>query len=176
MILYYTGSEKYNIPQNQPTLSIGGFVSNSIVPNSSVNNLFPSISANSLSTNPLTRGIILKNDTNAIMTALYLFFVYQVNQQCKYEIAAVTVSTDANGGKYIERLENGSSIPYYGTFVEANGETNKVLLGNIPIGGYLGLWIKRTILTSNIITQYNTSIIDETTLPTQQDVEIHFKW
>ena len=65
----------------------------------------------------------------------------KVEDRGNYEIAAVTAVNNK-----IESVNDGSSLPFVGTFVKANGYANRVtLVSSIPIDGEIGLWITRTI-------------------------------
>lgn len=144
MRFYYTGAPIANTPQGNPANSLGGLVSSSVVPNGQEGNLFGALSTFAL-TNGATevRGIILKNETGEIANNLSIYIepsTYGI-AATTFEIAAVTVVNDE-----IEKLPSAQSFPYIGTFVEATGEGDKVLLvEELQPDEMIGLWIKRVV-------------------------------
>ena len=145
MKIYYTNAFKGNEPQNEAVNSLGGYVSNSEVPNDLMGNLFSSISPNFIEKNYREiKGIILKNDEGIKITDVLLYFTVLEAIICKYRIAAVALAED-DCGKYMEKLENSRALPYSATFYEADGVGNAINVGDLEIGGMIGLWVERTI-------------------------------
>jgi CTP:phosphocholine cytidylyltransferase-like protein len=72
-----------------------------------------------------------------------------------FKLAAVDLATDAEGEKYMEHAPNMNSKPLYATFSEADGEVNRVSIGDINAGAMVGIWIERSIDITTAKTQQN---------------------
>lgn len=147
MKLYYTGAEEYNAAQSDPDKSLGGFLSSTQTPNDLMNNLFGDISKYTIDKKLReAKALILKNDTGSAVTNLNFYFDIPSDTYCKFEIAAVTITPDADGNVFMENITSFRGTPFSGNFTEADGVANQVLLSaSLADGGYLGLWLRRTI-------------------------------
>lgn len=147
--LYYSGANSYLGIQKRPENSLGGYVSQNIVPNGQLGNLFSMISEYTIDNEKISIiGLFIKNEGLVTENDVTLYFNYPENCNVKLEVAAVIPAQDTNGGYYIESIVNGESLPYDGVFYEADGQENAVNLGNIEAGKYLGIWLKRSILST----------------------------
>lgn len=175
--LYYTGATQYLDPQQDSKLSLGGFVSSSLVPNNLLNNLFGNISALSVSNDTtIIRGIALKNETGLDINQLTLFFNYPLNPFYVFEVAVVSVGVDRCKHFFMERVNNENATPYIGSFSEADGVNNSINIGALPTNNYMGLWIRAKI--NPIVSQQTNcqflydSFINNTPIQPQQSVDL----
>jgi len=182
MKIYYTGANENNEAQPDPEKSLGGFISSTATPNDLANNLFGDISKYTIDKKLReTKALILKNDTGSTVTNLNLYFTIPAGTYCKFEVAAVTVTPDASGHVYMEKITSFRGTPYSGAFTEADGVSNQVLLSSsFTNNSYLGLWFRRTILDNvkdnfscdQLYTDHQAS----TELPSSGHVDIVLDW
>lgn len=176
--LYYTGATEYLAEQRAPQLSIGGFISNSLVPNGSPNNLFSDVSELSLAANvSVARGLAMLNQTGSDITNLRLWFTYPPDAQLLLEVAVTTVAEDECNHFFMERLPNENACPYVGNFVEADGEANAVVIGNLANSTYLGIWIKAKVAAPSrscdlLLENFDNEVI----LPKQEEIGLVLDW
>lgn len=152
MRLFFTGASKGDEPQPSPSLSLGGYVSSSPLPNGAINNLFGSISqyGKELKSKEV-RAIVLKNETLAITNPTLFYDNVSEEPITNYRFAFVTLAEDECGW-YMERISQGDSLPINATFIDPRTESNAVSLGAIPVGGYMGIWVERTYNVAGINT------------------------
>lgn len=148
MKLYYTGARTFLGEQKLANNSLGGYVSNSPIPNGVEGNLFSAISLMTIDDNSFEMvGIMLKNILLVDVEDILLYFVYPVDTYVKYSIAVVEPGGDPVTGYYMESIQSRKSLPIYvEEFVEADGFANAVNIGNLAAGAYIGIWIKRDLL------------------------------
>jgi hypothetical protein len=144
--LLYTGVIREGLPQTNPLKSIGGYVSSSVIPNSSLDNIFTGVSYFSLVNNKATfevSGIAFKNVSGSILTDVTFWFEVPEDSLYTYRISFVSLAED-ECGSYMELLSNRSSLPYIGEFLQADID-NKRNIGNLESNQKIGIWIKREI-------------------------------
>lgn len=145
MRLFYSGADVVDNPQADPRISLGGFLSSTVVPNDFLGNLFDDISLYTLKKGAIyTKAVFLKNETGQVVNDLEAYFEQNISSEylAQFQIGAST----ALNNEQIEQIGNSRSVPYSVQFFSANGVANKVLLTNqIPIDGVIGIWIKRII-------------------------------
>jgi len=145
MIIYYTGATREGETQPEASLSLGGYLSSSVIPNDVLGNLFSGLSRNLLENKIReTRGIVLQNDSAQQATGIRLWFVVDAESKVEYRVAVVTLAED-DCGRYMELLPNGNATPYTATFNSANGEPNAINLPNMDSNAIIGLWIERAV-------------------------------
>lgn len=152
MILFYTGSIKPNTPQKDPNLSLGGYISSSIVPNGSLNNLYPNIGLTDLKTNrPETRVIALTNITGADINGFQIWFTTSSTSFAKIELGVAQPMYDGECQcQFFEMLNDATCIPYYTTFASYEGQSNAyVFTGVFEKGATLGLFLQRSLISAN---------------------------
>lgn len=146
MRLYYTGSELYLGKQTNIDKSIGGYVSESAVPNNQIGNLFSDISYYGIQNGAIeTKGVILKNEhPSGDLTNVNFYYEFaQTENLCTFEFAFVTL---IDSDKQMEKIPNYKSLPLYATFVNPLEVANKVLVdANFTANKTIGLWVKRTV-------------------------------
>jgi len=161
MILFYTGALAPNQLQNQPSLSLGGFISSSFVQNGTANNIFSNISVSDLRNNIIfTRMIVLKNTTGSIVNDVKIFSQL-ASDEFDIKIAAVSPGFDASCGRlFFEQLQSGSSLPFQAT-LEVRDEDNPITTTSFEVDSLIGIWISLQ-KKSGIVTTTTTAEICST--------------
>lgn len=156
MQLYYSNSQTAGGEQKNPQLSLGGYISASIIPNNLLNNLISDVSK--LLIEDLiseTFLIVLTNTLDNDVDNVKIWYDYPVDDedenvsQVTLKLAPVSPSVDDCGDYVFERLISPQASPVYGTFVEANGNGNAIDIGTIESGKSVGIWIEKTINEDN---------------------------
>lgn len=159
--LFYSGSSTFNTSQNLASKSLGGYISNTSVPNGVDNSLFSSLSLYEMYKD--------KKIIECIGLGLYLFFfegetsynkinllfdlIYNEDNEEEaeyfkdlfdFQLGLAPVSGDSSNGYYLETITSGA-IPYYLTH-----DFQKIKFGeqikfeNVEMSDKgIGLWIKR---------------------------------
>lgn len=184
MKIYYTGATKYLQAQVDPSASLGGYISSTEIPNGILANVFDQISQELIKRNVAEyRVLAIKNDGVSTLTSVVASlgfpltadsdstFVYDSDWAIGYAVAKV----DDCGDLYIDRIGSPNAIPHGVTFT-----SNPLSLPNIPAGGYLIVYVRRT-LNASLQTPPATSdllaILEGTkVLPTREDIELNFSW
>ena len=150
MKFYYTTSAGYDEEQKKPHNSLGGYKSNTPVPNDEYNNLFSELSVYTLSkANDEYIALMLRNDFNVEVFNVHIWFDIPETSYSIFKVAGVLPAQDCDGVYFIERTQSRTDKPLFADFVEAD-ELNKYDLGDIAAGGQIGVWIKRELLMDYI--------------------------
>lgn len=169
MRLYYTNISIQDGEQKQPHLSLGGFISSTVVPNNSYSNIFGDISCYSVAENKEEYAVIaLKNETGVEATNVTIYITYPENCQQKIELAFVAFN--ANGE--MEIVNSQYDAPYNAEFHDVEGIENAVNIGNISIDGYIGIWFKRIIDVAAYTDQYSDESLAANGNPLEADENI----
>ena len=121
MMLFLTGASSSLIhsggtPQDDPMKSLGGYVSNSPVPNGALNTLFDFVSLRSIKDKSKeTIGIALINKFNKVVSDVSLKIICSQDNICSFKVAAV--SLDEN--YCMEHINNRYSQPMLADFYDA---------------------------------------------------------
>jgi len=152
MIIFYTGVDKFLDPQPSPNQSLGGLVSSTDIMNGSINNLFSSISELSIKNlDRQVRGVALQNTTAATISVSKLYHdVVSSDPISSYRMAIVSLVQSDCGDWYMDKIPNETALPFGVTFITNIGEANALDLPDIPAGGYIGIWIERTLSSTKI--------------------------
>lgn len=170
MRFYYTGSSSFNLPQTDPSKSLGGYKSSTPVPNARLNELFGEISLTSKDITPSECvAIVLANDSedtlvNVSLTAIYESLFGQNDCDCEYEIAPVSL----NNNQLMEVIGSRLELPYYAEFYKPFSTrafavvkflTPATIGDTITILGQTFLMTGNTIesMVNNINDQYDTA-------------------
>jgi len=185
MRFFYTGAKTFNALQANIILSLGGFLSCTPIPNAQISNLFSDISSLSIERDNFTViAIALRNELDKDVEDIFLWFDFPTDAFTKLEFAFVDVNDDGEGNLSIEKLSNPHSVPYFADFQEANGEANKVNIGDLEKGKYLGLYIKQTFIsdlgTKFTCDELTKNINDDGTFKTapvtKEDIVLNLDW
>lgn len=144
MEFFYTVSSQQNAIQNKPELSLGGFCSESKVPNGSFENLFSEISPYMMQ-KPKAEyiGLMLKNTTSTPISEISFWMNVPDDSICKFRLAIV----ETNDKGMMETIPSVNSKPLYADFHETS-ENNKIELSlseALQVGDCMGIWIERTL-------------------------------
>lgn len=159
---FYTGASSWNNSQNQPSKSLGGYISNTTVPNGLINSLFSDLSESDLYEEKIKKeivGIALypfffteEEKTDKINIEVNLIInndeendtiLQELKKAFKFYIGLGPISGDSTSGFYMEQIQDGNSKPYYllnDGWKELTEE--KILFENLPSDG-IGVWIYR---------------------------------
>lgn len=144
MRIYYTGSEKEGLPQENPALSLGGYVSGSLLPNGAINNLFGGISQYGKEKMiRQVRAVVLKNESGVNVDASIWYDNVSVEPITNYRLAFVALASD-DCGWFMEAIDAGDALPINAVFINPKTSINSVTLPTIPTDGYIGIWVERT--------------------------------
>lgn len=194
MKLFYTGAVKFNDPQLDALKSLGGYISDSEIPNASLNNLFGDISKFGIWNRQQTeyRAIALYNDSGIAATNLKAIFQYPTDDEsdsdadnseliASFEIGSESAMTDECGDiSSTHQIKVPTSQPYGVTFYMADGLENALNMPDLANGQYIIIWLKRTIKSSakNTLSDddYLAILNNTLTLPTLEEVALRIIW
>jgi hypothetical protein len=184
MVFRYTGSESFETQQPEPSKSLGGFVSSSVVPNGSLQNVFGRISLTTLQESTKeVRGLVLWNNTGGTVTNVRAYLEYAIasasDRFSKIEFAVVTLIGD---GEQMEQIRTRNDEPYQsGSWIEPIGVGNEtVLVASMENNTGIGVWFRRTITNSNPLSDVECEDLDTFYSDLQQnaseDVTLEIQW
>ena len=163
--LRYTGANTPQAAQTVGSASIGGYISSSLVPNDVLGVLFPELSQMSkenLSRN--TKIIALKNITGATLTAFTVYTTTDADADSTFKLGYQVPTIDDCGDITSEKLPNSGSLPQLTTLADAELVGNALALPDLTAGGYLFLFVSRTIV-NGIQTYTKEQLITQETVP-----------
>jgi len=152
MILYLTLTAGYDEAQSSPQKSLGGYKSSNFIDNDMFGNFFTDITQYTIGQNRNEYiGLILKNTTGGAITGAKIWTVTPATSYSKIEIGVqLSLSTDADGNKYMEYVQSINSKPVQPTIAERELEGNALAIGDMIADAEVGIWIKRSLLISVI--------------------------
>lgn len=177
--LYYTGAGIFNTPQTNKELSLGGYPSNTEIPNSLINNLFSDISYYSIENNLLEyKAIVIKNIESYTLEKLKFHFIIPENPLLRFLISFSNLTLN-NGNYYMETVPNKNSKPYYSTdFIRPYSEETAAEIESLESNKYLGIWICKE-LNLERLTQLKDPkyLLDNSiTLPISEIIKLNIEW
>lgn len=141
MKILYTGAISQDTPQNQSIKSLGGFLSNSPIPNGEVGSLFSSVSGIIKPGFRSVRMIGIKNDELTQKTNLKIWATVS-SPDLNITLAAMAPALDTVCNKYFfEKIDNPHSLPLQATFNNYT-ETDPISIASLDSQKFIGLWIK----------------------------------
>ena len=148
MRLYYTVITEEEAIQSRPSYSLGGYKSQSKLVNGQIGNLFSDISNTTISTYNQNQyiGLVLRNELSIQARNIKLWFVYPDKCYSKFRLAAVDMALDSKGVQFMENIQTLNEKPIAADFYEADGELNKLNIGDLGIGEKVGIWVERELL------------------------------
>ncbi len=187
--LLYTGGSKFNSSQLDSTKSLGGYISNTAIPNATLRNVFGDISSLTKATNrPEFRAIAIKSTAAPTKT---LVKAYITNPQsgspladsnvCDYQLGWASPAADACGDLSTELLSTIYATPFTVTnFQAAVGVGQALSLPNMDLNQYVVLYMKRILKASflnALTTQQYVDIMNGTlVLDKQEDISLTLSW
>tara|TARA_R110002020_G_scaffold78595_1_gene197527 strand:- start:216 stop:749 length:534 start_codon:yes stop_codon:yes gene_type:complete len=170
MNLYYTGAANLDEAQQNPTLSLGNYISSTQVPNDFLGATFEEISKLKI-----TRGskqvfmLALKNTTGSTATDVTIYYDYPTSNKYSLQLAFVSPSNDL-----FEKIPSNQSSPLSATFVEYSGVGNAVNIGDIANNAYIGVWFRAELVASNVdqltCDELYDNYVAETVTPTEESL------
>lgn len=187
--LYYTGASEFLAEQSDPTISLGGFISCTLLPNDIVGNLFDTLSQSLISLNKYqTRVIAVKNDTGSDITGLNAYFILPIDSEgnpeneAEYQIGYQQPQVDSNTGDLkLENLASQFALPFMETsFQMANGVSQAIQLPDLSNQSYLGIYIRRRP-TAETVAGFDTDTLQDIfdgdiTLNKEEQISLVFDW
>lgn len=145
MILYYTGATASISEQPNPFQSLGGFVSNSRVPNGVKNSIFSTITRNQLrSQYSQIRMIALQNQSPSTVTLVNVYTEKPNGSLFDYKIAAIAPALDTVSNKYyFEQLNSENELPFQSTLAAHETSGAALAIGSMLTLAYVGIWVQR---------------------------------
>lgn len=129
-----------------PNASLGGAISSTELVDNTSHNLFDNVSgAESLAGDVEYRAIFVKN-THATLTLYGAKIFISANTDSPDTEVGISVATEV--GSPIQSIANEGTAPTGQAFSLADGEANGLSLGDIDPGEIIGIWLKRTVLSS----------------------------
>lgn len=151
MTLLYSGALSPNIPQTDPALSLGGYVSSTTVRNGLKNGVFsPLRMVDIYNKATQTRLIVLKNILGIAANSISIWIDNDTNAIATYKGALVLPATDNCGNELYEKIFADTDIPYSATFQNIVTEGNAMNLSTLASGRSIGIWLQRQIDTTNV--------------------------
>ena len=181
MNVLYTGAATFLEKQEDPSKSLGGFISATGVPNDFLSNLFGEISKLSASQGKrVTRVIAFKNDTASTITSVKVYVAPEDDEPAaSFKLGFQVPVLDDCGDLVIEKVPNESSSPLNVDLADATGPGKAINLPDIAAGEYVGIYIQR-ILDDDAVTFTDQEVIDdyiaETTPNTEEAINLIFSW
>ena len=148
MIFFYTGAVKNGQSQQIPAKSLGGWISNSVIPNSMLGNLFAGISE-SMIQNPKTqiRVIALQNLTGSTKN-IKIYTETPVDSYSTFKIGVAQPMIDPDCGPFFETLHSDESLPYTTQVESHEGVLNAIEVNGFLNNAYVALFIVRELKTT----------------------------
>ena len=147
MNLYYTTASGYNEAQPNPSISLGGYKSSTLVGNDDFDNMFDEISIMSIrSGRDEYRAIIIRNDFVVSMTNLEVKVVADPDAICTYKLAIAPLNgIDKYRRRFMEHVATVNNKPFHATFVDMTPDA-VLTIGNLAPEEEIGLWICANII------------------------------
>lgn len=159
---FYTGASTWNNSQNQPSKSLGGYISNTTIPNGLTNSLFSDLSESDLYEEKIKKEIIgialypfffiEEEKTDKINIEVNLItnneedentsILQELKKAFKFYIGLGPISGNSTSGYYMEQIQDGNSKPYYLFEDWKELSEEKIVFENLSSEG-IGVWIYR---------------------------------
>lgn len=178
--IFYTGADSPFAKQTDPSKSLGGYVSKSLIPNSDFSNLFGEISQ--LAREKKSRNIrviAIKNTSNIAKTGLSVYINPNTETDVKFQLGFQDPDDNLNECKDVcgEKVANQNALPHTIIMSDVEGVANKITLPDLDTGAYMILYITREII--NGIQSYSYEQLleqEENPLATFENPELIFEW
>lgn len=145
MILFYTGAVENNAPQALSEKSLGGYCSNSVVPNDLLSNIFSSLSEKDIENKQQQlRCIVLKNTLPTDVKHISIKTLTEENNKALIKIGYQEIAyEDHCKTKFVETLSSQEQLPYYIEFKDYS--TLPLTINSLLKGEMVFLWLLREI-------------------------------
>ncbi len=169
--IFLTGASIPNEFQNNPSLSIGGYVSSAEVINGELDYLFQGISEFSKLNNKPEYSLIAIKNVGKIKTGATIKLINPVGALSVMSLAVVEPSEDGDSNPFFEKLQTKWSAPYYASFELPAGQVD---IPSIAKNAIYGIWIKREVSPSALVPMsvedMNAAFEAGQELPTEDDI------
>lgn len=157
MQLYYTTTTGYNAIQTNPSRSLGGFKSSTLVINDDFSNLFDDVSIMTVrNARSEYRAIILRNELINQVRKVKVSIQNAPDSICKYKMAVEYLSVaDKYGTKKMSNVQSSQSRPFAVQFVDMSDGVTLDIAETLNSGQEVGIWICREIDKVRAKEQYN---------------------
>ncbi len=178
MIFYYTNSPEAGGIQTIARLSIGGYVSGSIVPNDVLNEIFSNISLNTEKNNQY-RLLALKNTMTTAAENIVVKVYMNEDIISQFEMAFVLPALDKCDDYVFEKISSQYAKPLNGSFTILTDGIN-LNVGTLNPGEVIGIWIARKFDTvgneakscEELCDDYNNDVVIEK----EDNIQIDVCW
>lgn len=138
-MLYYTGANNTGEDQKDPSLSLGGKISGSVIPNGKLGTLFNIFNQKDIDEERTDcRCIAFKNFKNSEIELSIKAFGGDYSDL----LIGIQEPYEEKEELYFEKIEDGRSIPYTVMFEDFSENPGLI---KIPAMGWVGLWIKKQL-------------------------------
>lgn len=174
--LFFTGAKSFLAPQEKGVNSLGGFISNTNVPNNYLNGIYTKISQFAQNKDGFFDMVCLavKNVGSEPIENLSVWIQNtSLQKACDFEVSFVKPAINDKSEQYFEKVNTRKQQPFYGTpFQKANLETEKAVFEQ-PIlpNAYIGIWFKR-----NIFVKKNSPCVVESEIELIEKTKFIFEW
>lgn len=170
MQLFYSGAIQPGKAQPDPSQSLGGYISVSLIANGNLDNVFQDITQVMVKENqPDVRLLVLTNTTGNPVNNIVIYT--NRGTYASYELAAVSPAFDSCNNPVFEKLFNGNSLPFQATLEPAEGSGEAITIASLANGSSIGIWIARIL----DLTQF-TVLDGNSTLPFNQWNRNPYPW
>lgn len=141
-MLYYTGAIASEGIQDSPSLSLGGYISSTQIPNGELNNIFPRITrALVLKKKRAVRLIVFKNETGATINNLKIWSENGLYSFITMDFIAPGL--DSCGKERFEKIKTGENLPYQANDFQGYTEEAPYTVTSLEADKCFGIWMKR---------------------------------
>lgn len=145
MQILYSGAKINGGIQTDPLKSLGGLVSSSMIPNGTLNAIFPPISRNHIEQNINdVRLIVIKNETASVINNIQIFSTRGTYSSYKGAVVLPAHNPQLNCDEY-EQIQSGNSLPYQAVLDTIEGLDNAIAISSLASGASIGLWLQRSV-------------------------------
>lgn len=179
-MLYYTNSLKPLEEQNQPSRSVGGFISTSPVGNDLFGAVFSEISKlDEEELTPETVCLAFKNEQDVPIYNIKFTFYLDDNAISNLSVGFEAASVDDCSNKFFESIPNTRSKPIQTTLsAVTDGITFEV--AELASGDYLGVWLRREIdsgaVTPKSCDQLYEDYQNDVSPETTEEISLEIDW
>lgn len=146
MRLFYTGASKTDAAQAEPSKSIGGFVSSTMVPSGLENSLFSNASQTQMREGGSEYVLVsLKNTSGADVTLIKVYYEQTDMNLYTIEMGLILPAIDKCGDPVYEKTMNSNASPIGVTFTDNITVANAIDVASLEADAHIGVWVKRTI-------------------------------
>lgn len=144
MILYYTGPNQPDQPSNA-SKSLGGYISNTVVINGVVSNLFPEVTRGAIRDQKKEiRCIALLNEGNTTIADVKIYTTTPEDSLFIYKMGVIAPALDPVCNKYyFGTILSPNQLPLTPSLAEHETIDDAIDVAEILGGKYIGIWISR---------------------------------